>query len=419
MPQYQQIPPWNQPFAEQVAFFKKKLNLPSERWDDILRQAHDRAFMVAGAQGADLLTDLHNALNQAIEQGTGIEAFRKDFKQIVAKQGWTGWTGEESEARTAWRTKVIYQTNMATSYAAGRWKQLQDPELLKVMPYWQYVHLDSVLHPRLLHQSWNGLTLPPDHGFWLTHFGPNGWGCKCTVKAVTKAKFMQAVANGRGPANAPPAGSTEGIDDGFQYAPGANVDMPLAQAVQDKLITYPKAISRALSKSVNSRVLASESIPKAITELRDNLSANETLFLGFSENPDRIKEVIKDSDHFLVKNNKTEPNLDNLMLVVNSDTIRHIENSHGQDGKNANDKTKSMQIPPRPEDYTKLPLIVNEADAIIRDLQEIRKERSTVTPVVKFQKEIDGAMYSAVMEVLPGKKNRSMNLITMFSRTVW
>lgn len=236
MPVYEALPPWNKPFAEQLAFFKRKLNLPSEAWDDIMRQAHDKAFMVAGAQSADLLVDLRGAITKAIESGTGIEAFRKDFKQIVAKHGWTGWTGEESAARTAWRTKVIYQTNMSTSYAAGRWQQLNDPELLKAMPYWQYKHSDSVVYPRPLHQSWDGLTLPPDHSFWKQHYPPNGWGCQCRVIPVTKAAFMRAVANGRGPANAPPAGDTEGIDVGFEYAPGANVTRPLQDFIDQKLI---------------------------------------------------------------------------------------------------------------------------------------------------------------------------------------
>lgn len=227
---------FNAPFAEQLAFFKRKLNLPSERWDDIVQAAHDRAFIVAGAQQADLLNDLKNAVAKAIEQGTGLEAFRQDFQAIVARHGWTGWTGSESAARTAWRTKVIYQTNMVTSYAAGRWRQLNDPDLLKILPYWQYKHSDSVLHPRPEHVSWDGLTLPPDHAFWQAHFPPNGWGCHCRVTAVSKEQAMQAMAKGRGPAAAPAAGDVSGIDPGFGYAPGANANRPLQDFIDQKLI---------------------------------------------------------------------------------------------------------------------------------------------------------------------------------------
>jgi len=88
-------------FAEQLAFFRHKLNLPTQRWDDLLGAAHDRAFVVAGAMQADLLADLRGAVDQAIAGGTTLEQFRKDFKQIVAKRGWTGWTGEGTKAGVA------------------------------------------------------------------------------------------------------------------------------------------------------------------------------------------------------------------------------------------------------------------------------------------------------------------------------
>lgn len=243
---------YNQPFAEQVDFFRRKLNLPTEYWDDIERMAHDRAFIVAGAQDADLLADLRRAIDKAIAQGTGLDEFRRDFKQIAFNRGWTGWTGEGSKGGEAWRTKVIYQTNMATSYAAGRWKQLNDPEMLKILPYWQYHHNDSVMHPRPLHLSWDGLTLPHDHPFWKTHFAPNGWGCMCWISAVSKSAYMKAIANGKGKPPAgwdtidPKTGAPIGIDKGFDYAPGANANRPLKDFIDQKLIKLDAPIGAAM-----------------------------------------------------------------------------------------------------------------------------------------------------------------------------
>jgi hypothetical protein len=251
-------PKFNAPFQEQLDFFRRKLNLPTEAWDDIERMAHDRAFIVAGAQGADLLEDLRGAVDEAIEQGTGLGAFRKNFERIVAEHGWTGWTGEGTKGGEAWRTRVIYQTNMSTSYAAGRWKQLNDPRLLKVLPYWQYHHSDSVMHPRPLHVSWDGLTLPPDHPFWQAHFPPNGWGCMCRVTAVSKDKFMLAVANGKGPANAP--AGIDGIDKGFDYAPGANATRPLKDFIDQKLIKLDAAIGAAMWDSLKPVLLAEQAL---------------------------------------------------------------------------------------------------------------------------------------------------------------
>lgn len=248
---------FNQPFAEQLAFFRQKINLPSERWDDIWQQAHDRAFIVAGVAKADLLNDLRKAVDQSIEEGKSIGWFRQNFDSIVQKHGWSGWAGEGSQAGRDWRTRIIYQTNMSVSYSAGRWAQLNDPDLLKLRPYKQYVHADGVRHPRPLHQSWNGITLPHDDPFWDTHFTPNGWMCHCRIIAVSGQEYQDAKSAGRADRPAgwnkldPKTGAPPGIDAGFGYAPGASRDS-LREMVSKKLVTYPPAIAQALSESLDS-----------------------------------------------------------------------------------------------------------------------------------------------------------------------
>ena len=230
------------PFEAQIAYLRQKLNLPTERWDDITGRAHDRAFVVAGAAKADLLTDLHQQLLTRATDGAGINAFRKDFKQIVAKHGWTGWTGEGTKEGEAWRTRVIYQTNMASSYAAGRYAQMSDPEVLKLHPYWRYIHSEGAMHPRPHHLAWHGLTLPADHPFWKTHYAPNGWGCQCRITSVTRAEGERSAKAGLGEPPAgwdqidPKTGAPVGIDKGFDYAPGASAKRPLQELIDAKLI---------------------------------------------------------------------------------------------------------------------------------------------------------------------------------------
>ncbi|OON62295.1 hypothetical protein B0920_02110 [Massilia sp. KIM] len=246
----------NTPFAEQLEFFRNKLNLPTERWDDIMRSAHDRAFVVAGAAKADLLADLNAAVARGIETGSGLEQFRKDFKQIVKKHGWTGWTGEGTAAGEAWRTRIIYQTNTSTSYAAGRWKQLNDRKLLQLKPYWKYVHADGVEHPRPLHVEWNGLVLRHDDEFWKTHFPPNGWGCHCRVVAVDARAYAAALKAGEGTAPEgylqinPKTGAPVGIDKGFDYAPGARATEPLRSLIDERLVRLASPIGSRLYEAM-------------------------------------------------------------------------------------------------------------------------------------------------------------------------
>ena len=230
------------PFEAQIRFLRRKLALPTERWDDIQKSAHDKYFIVAGAQEADLLNDLHQAVAEAAASGKGQREFNRRFQEVVAKHGWSGWTGQGTPEGEAWRMRTIYQTNMATSYAAARWQQLTDPDMLRLNPYWRYVHSDSVMHPRPHHLAWDGLTLPHDHSFWRTHFAPNGWGCRCRIVAVSRSEYEKSRQAGKvTPPEGwdkidPKTGAPVGIDRGFDYAPGANVHRSLRDFIDAKLL---------------------------------------------------------------------------------------------------------------------------------------------------------------------------------------
>lgn len=383
-----------QQFQEQIDFFRAKLNLPTERWDEIWQAAHDRAFMVAGAQKADLLNDLRAAVDKSLTGGS-IGDFRKDFAAAVQKSGWTGWTGEGTKAGEAWRTRVIYQTNMATSYAAGRWKQLNDPELLKVRPFWRYIHSDGVIHPRPHHKVWgdSGLTLPAGDPFWLTHFPPNGWGCRCRVQAVREPAT--------GARTQPPTGwdtidsrtdAPVGLDKGWAYAPGANADTSLRQMVQDKLIAYPDAITKALTVDVNRYINASEKAGDFAARMLTERANVAPLWIGFVEKPQAISVLVG-------------RDVKGYTLLVPSDAPRHVATSHAFDG--------GTQRAPVPADFDRVATVLNEADSL--KLGEVSRNGN---PRLVVSKQIDDEIFTTVYEVLSGKKStRSLTLVTLFIKT--
>lgn len=241
---------FRRPFAEQIAAFRLRLGdlVPTAKWDDISHAQHDRAFMVAGAMKADLLADLAAAVDKAVSQGTSLQEFRRDFRQIVETRGWHGWTGEETKRGQAWRTRVIYKTNMATSYAAGRMAQLVGGGF----SLWVYRHGAS-LEPRLQHLGWDGLILPPDHPFWLQHAPPNGWGCSCYVLGARSeagavrlgGKPGMVLPDGWDAIN-PKTGAQVGIDKGWGYAPGASVVDDIIAAMKAKQANLPVQLEDAL-----------------------------------------------------------------------------------------------------------------------------------------------------------------------------
>lgn len=214
-------------FNEAIEFFQGKVNVPTAAWTDLWHGMHARAFSVAGAVRDDMLVDFKGALDKVIAQGGSLADFRKDFDTIVDKFGW-GYNGGRN-----WRTRVIYETNLRTAYQAGRYQQMQ--QVTETRPYWLYKHNDLVETPREQHLAWDGMVLRHDDPFWDTHYPPNGWGCRCSVRTLAESDLKRL--GKTAPDQAPPlnlqtqtvgvrgpsprtAEVPEGIDPGWAYNVG-------------------------------------------------------------------------------------------------------------------------------------------------------------------------------------------------------
>jgi len=238
------------PFREQIAYFRGKQNIGTRAWTDISQEQHDHAFVVAGAMKKELLHDLRGAVDQVIEDGMTLEQFRAEFDDIVARHGWQYKGGRN------WRSRVIYETNLRTSYQAGRFAQLTDPDLVSRRPFWMYIHSDLVAQPRQEHLTWDGLVLRHDDPWWSTHYPPNGWGCKCRVRPLSERQLTRLGKSG--PDTAPPVemetkrvgtrGPTprtvsvpKGIDPGWAHTPGRSWTASMTPEQLDELMRSPTA----------------------------------------------------------------------------------------------------------------------------------------------------------------------------------
>ncbi len=98
-----------QPFGVQaenaLANLRSKVPVETERWNDMLGSMHATKFTVAGAP-LDVVKDIHASLVRAMESGTTLAQFRKDFDETVQRSGWT------YRGKRGWRTELIYRANM-------------------------------------------------------------------------------------------------------------------------------------------------------------------------------------------------------------------------------------------------------------------------------------------------------------------
>ncbi len=171
------------PFDQAIDYFRSKLNLPTEHWDDFLALTRAKAFTVAGATKIDLLNDLRAAVDDAIANGATITEFRARFDEAVQKHGWS------YRGKRGWRTRVIYDNNLRSAHMAGRWQQLQDTKAAR--PYLQYLTVgDARVRPA--HRQWDRVVLPINDDWWDTHLPPNGWGCRCTVRSMSQRELERS-----------------------------------------------------------------------------------------------------------------------------------------------------------------------------------------------------------------------------------
>lgn len=174
-----------------IKYFRNKNNKLSWDWHEVWQSAHQKSFTVAKLVREDILQDIRDSLDKALAEGKTFQQFQKELKPTLQKKGWWGeqFVGdsqgnvEKVQMGSLSRLKTIYQTNMQTSYMAGRYKtQLDNAD---DRPYWQYVAvMDRRTRPE--HAELNERTFRYDDPFWNSFYPPNGWRCRCRVRALTK-----------------------------------------------------------------------------------------------------------------------------------------------------------------------------------------------------------------------------------------
>lgn len=162
-------------------------------YDEMKNESHHKAFTVAKVTRLDVLNDLHNAVAEAIKNGTNFNEFKNKIKPTLQSKGWWGTqeitdpkTGETKEVYIgSRRLKTIIETNVRVAYQVGKYKQMRG---YKKAVYWRYV--SALLETsRKSHKTKHGIIKHRDDEWWRTNYPPNGWGCKCTVTAHTKSEL--------------------------------------------------------------------------------------------------------------------------------------------------------------------------------------------------------------------------------------
>jgi len=161
-------------------------------YKDVWHEEHATGFTVAKAMQFDVLSDMHNAATKAVENGQSFETFKKNLKPTLQQKGWWGrkemtdpLTGKTVDAQLGSdrRLKTIYTTNMRNAFLIAKYRRIMDDPLITHI---MYISSKSSVHPRPIHQQWDGLILPKDDPWWGLHLPLKEYGCKCDFQGVSE-----------------------------------------------------------------------------------------------------------------------------------------------------------------------------------------------------------------------------------------
>jgi SPP1 gp7 family putative phage head morphogenesis protein len=181
--------------AEAVAYLQRRNKVTETySWRDLWQEGHAQQFTVSRLARADLLKSIQDQITKSVGGDLSRRDFMRDSKKMLQDAGWWG-EKEVTDPSTGEiltttfdppRLSLIFDVNTSMAYASGQWSRVQRAK--RTHPYLRYISMDDD-RVRPEHRAWHNLTLPVDHPFWLTHFIPNGWRCRCRIVAVTQREY--------------------------------------------------------------------------------------------------------------------------------------------------------------------------------------------------------------------------------------
>jgi SPP1 gp7 family putative phage head morphogenesis protein len=160
------------PPKDAMEYWQAKISLSPEDFYSLSDDMRAQAFTASGLHNLRDIQAIQDAIGNAIKNGTTIEAFKREIGNLLKGR--------------RWQLETVFRTNIQTAYNVGRYKRQM--EIADALPYWQYQAVnDSRTRPT--HRALSGKIYRCDHPFWQVWYPPNGYRCRCSVRALSEAEM--------------------------------------------------------------------------------------------------------------------------------------------------------------------------------------------------------------------------------------
>jgi len=280
---------------------------------EMMHEAHHKAFTVAKITRLDLLSDIKESIVKAEKEGLSFQNWKKNIKPILIKKGWWGEvevvnpkTGESKKIFVGnKRLKTIFYTNSRVAYQVAKAKKYYEDDNVVYLKY--IAILDNKTRPS--HRALHGTILPKNDSFWETHYPPNGWNCRCRVRAIPAHKKVTLTDKKTLPKNA--------VDPDWAYdvREGRFFDRFSEKDIENAKIKYQynfEDFNLPKAKDIKKELL-----PKPPQRLKKTKDKKENLKI-------LIDTILKDKEKTILSSPITKILIDKKLLehIVNKDDVR-------------------------------------------------------------------------------------------------
>jgi SPP1 gp7 family putative phage head morphogenesis protein len=167
-------------FDEAVAFWRRKGGSP-EILDQVLRAYRIKSAMAGDAMLDGISQRAVDSIGRILEQGGTLSDFERAVREDDTELVNLGITPASSSY-----LDLVFRTSVGVAYGAGRYKQLQDPDVIAARPFRQWrTSLDSRVRPE--HAAGEGMVWRADDPSFANVMAPGGYRCRCAVVSLDAA----------------------------------------------------------------------------------------------------------------------------------------------------------------------------------------------------------------------------------------
>jgi SPP1 gp7 family putative phage head morphogenesis protein len=165
-----------------VEWIERKRSREIGSWRELGAQEYARAFTAAGTAGYDVVGDLYAGFLETLDEGETETDFAERMLPILRDKGWLPKLDDEALGR---RVRLIYDTNIRTSQAVGKWRAA-----LRTKQYLPYIRYSAVMDRRTrpAHAALHGIIRPVDDPFWAEAYPPCGFNCRCVAVQLSRSQ---------------------------------------------------------------------------------------------------------------------------------------------------------------------------------------------------------------------------------------